>query len=232
MSARSPVYIETGAKRLFACSLEWPGLCRAAKTEEAALLALSGYTGRYAAVAARAGARFDPGPPAGWEVVERVPTRSGGADFGVPTTVLERDHRPVSGEEAARTSALLTAAWELFDEVVASAPESLRKGPRGGGRDRDAIVGHVAAAEQMFAQRVGFKLPAPGPGERAVIEANRAAILDWCRGGQALATARSGWPPRYAARRLLWHVLDHAWEIEDRSPEIEDGPPEIEDGRQ
>jgi hypothetical protein len=26
-----------------------------------------------------------------------------------------------------------------------------------------------------------------------------------------------GWPPRYAARRIAWHALDHAWEIEDRS---------------
>ena len=27
-----------------------------------------------------------------------------------------------------------------------------------------------------------------------------------------------GWPPRYAARRIAWHALDHAWEIEDRVP--------------
>jgi hypothetical protein len=26
-----------------------------------------------------------------------------------------------------------------------------------------------------------------------------------------------GWTPRYAARRIAWHVLDHAWEIEDKS---------------
>ncbi|MBV9355603.1 MAG: hypothetical protein JO023_08750, partial [Chloroflexi bacterium] len=26
-----------------------------------------------------------------------------------------------------------------------------------------------------------------------------------------------GWLPRYAARRIAWHVLDHAWEIQDRS---------------
>jgi hypothetical protein len=26
-----------------------------------------------------------------------------------------------------------------------------------------------------------------------------------------------GWTSRYAARRIAWHVLDHAWEIEDRS---------------
>ena len=25
------------------------------------------------------------------------------------------------------------------------------------------------------------------------------------------------WPPAYAARRIAWHVLDHAWEIQDRS---------------
>jgi hypothetical protein len=113
---------------------------------------------------------------------------------------------------------LLSAGWELFDQVVAGAPESLRKGPRGGGRDRDAIVDHVAAAEQTFAQKVGFKLPVPRPGDRLVIEANRAAILEWCRSGRPHPAARPGWPPRYASRRLLWHVLDHAWEIEDRRP--------------
>ena len=26
-----------------------------------------------------------------------------------------------------------------------------------------------------------------------------------------------GWPHRYAARRIAWHVLDHAWEMEDRA---------------
>ncbi len=25
------------------------------------------------------------------------------------------------------------------------------------------------------------------------------------------------WNRRYAARRVAWHVLDHAWEIEDRT---------------
>jgi hypothetical protein len=216
MSGGSPVYIENGAKRVFACSLEWPGLSRVAKTEEAALLALSAYTVRYAPVAARAGADFDSGPDRGWDVVGRVPTRSAGADFGVPTAVLEGDYRPVRSQEAARAAALLAAGWELFDEVVAAAPEVLRKGPRGGGRDRDAIVDHVAGAEQMFAGRVGFQLPVPGPGDRPVIEANRAAVLDWCRSGEPRPTAQPGWPPRYAVRRLLWHVLDHAWEIEDR----------------
>jgi hypothetical protein len=30
-------------------------------------------------------------------------------------------------------------------------------------------------------------------------------------------TPPNGWPPRYAARRFGWHVLDHLWEIEDKS---------------
>jgi hypothetical protein len=216
MVTTSPVYLEVGSKRTFACSLEWPGLARAAKTEEAALEALSSYVPRYARVAGGAGLRLDLGTEQPWEVVERVPTRSGGADFGVPTTVLGSDWDAVGTEEAGRTTALLGASWPLFDEALASAPGSLRKGPRGGGRDRDAIGAHVVAAEHMFAGKVGLKLPVPAPGDAAAISANREALMAWCRSGQALGTARAGWPPRYGARRLIWHVLDHLWEIEDR----------------
>jgi hypothetical protein len=130
---------------------------------------------------------------------------------------LDGDSAEVGPEEASRTAALLQASWQRLDEVVARSPESLRKGPRGGGRDRDAIVAHVVAGEQMFAGKVGVKLPVPKHGGVEVISANRAALLEWCRSGEARPTARAGWPPRYAARRLVWHVLDHAWEIEDRS---------------
>jgi hypothetical protein len=216
MSASSRAYIETGDKRAFACSLEWPGLSRSGKTEEAALAALGSYVQRYSPVAALAAIDFDLSEDEQWLVVERVPTRSGGADFGVPTTVLASDYGDLGPDEASRTAALLSASWEFLDAVAAQAPPELRKGPRGGGRDRDAIVSHVAAAEQMFARKVGFKLPVPAPGDRDVVAANRAAILEWCRSGKARPEASESWPPRYAARRLIWHVLDHAWEIEDR----------------
>ena len=212
----SPVYIELGVKRAFACSLAWPGLARVAKTEQDALATLSSYLPRYGAVAARAAVPCELDQR--WEVLERVPTRSGGADFGVPTTVLGSDSKPVGEAEAKRTAALLQASWESFDDVVARSAEALRKGPRGGGRDRDQIVGHVAGAEQMFAGRVGLKLPVPAPGNEAAVLSNREALLAWCSSGQALAGANPGWPPRYAARRLIWHVLDHMWEIEDRQP--------------
>ena len=216
MSPLSSVYIEIGNKRSFACSLEWPGLSRVGKTEDEALAALGSYVPRYSPVAARAGVNFDLSNGQQWLVVERVPTRSGGADFGVPTTVLASDSGDLGADEALRTAALLSASWEFLDAVAAEAPPELRKGPRGGGRDRDAVVGHVAAAEQMFGRKVGLMLPVPAPGDREVVVANRAAILEWCRSGKAHPAASEAWPPRYAARRLIWHVLDHAWEIEDR----------------
>jgi hypothetical protein len=216
MSPLSSVYIEIGNKRSFACSLEWPGLSRVGKTEDEALAALGSYVPRYSPVAARAGVNFDLSNGQQWLVVERVPTRSGGADFGVPTTVLASDSGDLGADEALRTAALLSASWAFLDAVAAEAPPELRKGPRGGGRDRDAVVGHVAAAEQMFGRKVGFRLPVPAPGDRKVVVANRVEILEWCRSGKARPEAREAWPPRYAARRLIWHVLDHAWEIEDR----------------
>ncbi|MEJ7747775.1 MAG: hypothetical protein WKF56_00610, partial [Candidatus Limnocylindrales bacterium] len=53
--------------------------------------------------------------------------------------------------------------------------------------------------------------------ERNAVAAERAAMLELLRrpsDGSPLA-GRS-LPLRYAARRIAWHVLDHAWEIEDR----------------
>jgi hypothetical protein len=210
------VYIESGSKRAFACSLEWPGLARSGKTEELALTALASYVPRYSRVATRAAVAFDLSDHQQWLVVERVPTRSGGADFGVPTTVLASDYGDLAAKEAFRTAALLSASWDFLDAVAAEAPPELRKGPRGGGRDRNAVVAHVAAAEQLFGRKVGLKLPVPAPGDRDVVVVNRGAVLEWCRSGRAYPDSREAWPPRYAARRLIWHVLDHAWEIEDR----------------
>lgn len=222
----SPVYIEEGARRCFACSLDWPGLSRSGKGEQDALDALERYVPRYAPVAERAGVPFPLWAPPGrgrapnwrWAVVMRVPTRSGGADFGAPTTVLDQDGEPASPQDLERGAALLSAAWAYFDDVVAGAPAQLRKGPRGGGRDRDAVAAHVAGAEELYARKVGLKPSAPSAG-RAGELANRAAILGWCRSGEA-PTGSAGlksWPARYALRRLTWHVLDHAWEIEDRA---------------
>jgi hypothetical protein len=208
------VYLEQGAKRVFACSLEWPGWCRSGRSVEAALEALTEYAGRYAAVAERAGLPFDPHDLA---VVETVPGSST-TDFGAPDAVPQADLRPVSGAVAARDTALVAASWAVLDEVAADAPAELRKGPRGGGRDRDKMLDHVLGAEAAYARKLGVRHRQPSLGDRAAIAALRAgitAVLTRPSDGHPLA--ERGWPPRYAARRIAWHVLDHAWEMTDRS---------------
>jgi hypothetical protein len=112
----------------------------------------------------------------------------------------------------------VAAAWATFDEVTAAAPEALRKGPRGGGRDRSKIVAHVVEADAAYAREIGIRLRPAVPRDDAGIAAMRAAMLDVLRApsdGSPLAGRH--WPQRYAARRIAWHALDHAWEIEDRS---------------
>jgi hypothetical protein len=65
------IYLETGAKKVFAVSLRWPGWARSGKNEEAAIEAFSEYAPRYAIVAEAAGQRF-PARVTPIEVVERV----------------------------------------------------------------------------------------------------------------------------------------------------------------
>ena len=214
-SRRIAVGLEMVDRRAFASALAWPGWCRAGRDEAAALAALRGARERFAAVASAADLAF---PAAGdLEVVERAPGTATTA-FGAPDVIFGLDRRPVDVAEAGRLAALVEATWRTLAAVVAAAPAELRKGPRGGGRDRDAVVGHVIAADHGYARQVGLRHPAPDPGDDAAVEALRAAMLDLLRSpsdGSPLAGRR--WPQRYAARRIAWHALDHAWEIEDRS---------------
>jgi len=107
-----------------------------------------------------------------------------------------------------------------FDRVVSRAPAALSKGPRGGGRDRDAMVEHVLGAEVAYARKIGIRQREPALADSAAISTLRSAILEGLRTARdGTPVVEKGWPVRYAARRIAWHVLDHAWEIEDRSPQ-------------
>jgi hypothetical protein len=213
----TPVYIESGRTRTFACAYDWPGWCRSAKGEEAALAALAAYALRYAPVAKRAKVPFDPRSMAAFRVLERIPG-SANTDFGVPHEIAKRDTAPLSAAEGKRLATLVSAAWATFDEVAASAPAQLRKGPRGGGRDRDKIVEHVLGADDIYARKLGLRLTPPRPGDRAAIRAFRAAVTKvLAKPSRGAPLVEKGWPQRYAARRIAWHALDHAWEIQDRS---------------
>ena len=143
------------------------------------------------------------------EVVERVKGNAT-TDFGAPGVPAKADSEPLRGKDLERQLALLGAAWDTLDKVVANAPAELRKGPRGGGRDRDKIVDHVLGAESAYASALGVKIRAPAA-EKAAVKEFREAIVAGLRAGGVK------WPSRYALRRIAWHALDHAWEIEDRS---------------
>ena len=197
-----PVYLEVGKKRVFAAAVDWPGWCRAGKDEAGALEALAAAAPRYAAVAKAAGLQLPAAPV--FEVVERL-QGDATTEFGAPGKVPALDRVKLPAREGERLAALVEAGWKVLERVIANAPAELRKGPRGGGRDRDKVVEHVVGAEESYARQIGVK-------ERDSA-ARRKAIL------VALREPAEGtkWPARYAARRIAWHVLDHAWEIEDRS---------------
>ena len=213
------VYVELGTKRTFVCAVDWPGWARSATrraamgdpdAEAAALEAFAGYLPRYAPVAAAAGATGTEALSANrLEVVERLPGDMT-TDFGAPSTIPSVDREPLQDGEAARLGRLLAACWSYLDGVAATAPAELRKGPRGGGRDRDAVVAHVVEAERSYLRKLGLSTG------KAVAPADwRAELLDGLSGHRPEPSG--SWPLRYLVRRTAWHVLDHAWEIEDRS---------------
>jgi hypothetical protein len=207
------VYLEVGKRRVFASAADWPGWTRSGKDEQSALAALVAASARYAVAAKAARITFAPGTK--FEVAERLPGDAT-TEFGAPGAIAKAESKRLTKKEAGRLSALVAATWTVLDRVVEKAPSSLRKGPRGGGRDRDAILEHVLGAEAAYARKLGLRLPQPDPGDAAAVREHRNAIVAALRAGTKGVTER-GWPARYAARRIAWHALDHAWEIEDRS---------------
>ncbi len=205
------VYLEVGGKRTFASAADWPGWCRSGKDEQAALAALAAYAPRYAPVAKLARAPF-PVAAAGFKVVERLQGNAT-TDFGAPGVAAKDESNPLTPKQAARMRDLLEACWTYLDNVIGKAPAALRKGPRGGGRDRDAMFDHVLGAEMEYAKRIGVRQKQPDGKDKTAVRAFRKAVLD----GFTNPNREEKWAVPYAARRTAWHALDHAWEIEDRS---------------
>ena len=223
------VYLEQGRTWTFACALDWPGWARRGRGDEAALEELASYAERYASVVAGVAPGVVPGVGAGvgpgvargvapgvapdfapgeLHVVGTL-RGTGTTDFGAPDARGPWDDEPQDERSRARLADLLVACWTAFDRVAAASPAELRKGPRGGGRDRDQIAAHVQEAERSYGRTLGARVPprTPWAEQRAAVET-------------AIRTGEPGgsWPLRYAVRRFAWHVLDHAWEIEDKRP--------------
>jgi hypothetical protein len=219
-----PVYLEIGAKRVFAGALEWPGWSRSGRDEDAALDTLLAYGPRYRK--AGGGAARDlvvPETRSGFDVRERL-VGNATTDFGAPGIPPAADARPLQAAELERQEALLQGSWRAFDRAVRAATgASLAKGPRGGGRALEAIVRHVVEAEAGYLRALGARYAGDdalrtsdaGPVRRAVLDALAAVP----RSGRPPQGPRGGkrWTVRFFIRRAMWHVLDHAWEIEDRA---------------
>ncbi len=196
------VYLEVGGKRAFASAAGWPGWCRSGKDEAAALANLAAYAPRYAPVAKLA--RVDlPGDATSFEVVERLKGNAT-TDFGAPGIPAREESKKMTPKEIERMVALMQACWQYLDTVRATSPQELRKGPRGGGRDRDKMYQHVLDAELEYGKAIGLRLKQP----------DRKALLESFRN----PNRSEKWPVAFAVRRTAWHALDHAWEMQDRLP--------------
>jgi len=217
------VALEIVRIRTFAVAVDWPGLTRGGRDEEAALEALLRATPRYAAALAAAGVPFV--PPAdreGLAVVDRLPGTST-TEFGAPGVPLPGDDTPLDEAGLARQAAILQATWAAFDAAAERhAGTALAKGPRGGGRDLAKIVAHVEEADRAYLVQLGARAPKTATRPAPIADLHAAALAALRARALGLPVTDPNrvtkpWPPGYYVRRAAWHWLDHAWEIEDRA---------------
>lgn len=213
------VTLELGpkGKRVAAVAPDWPGLERGAKSKEAALAALESYRLRYQEVAKRAG-REDEFATAGTIDLVESYTGPGSTDFwGISFGFSSIDLEPLSSAAIQRQLDLLAACWSFFDDVRHKVSAEMRKGPRGGGRDRDTIVRHVLASEQEWGKKLGLPrsvgaVVTDAEGLDDFRRSYREAVMSFHSEGHKART----WPLSYLIRHTAFHVMDHAWEMEDK----------------
>lgn len=221
MAHRLRVTLEIGpkGKKVAAVAPDWPGLERGAKTEEAATDKLQSYLPRYAPVAKLAGMEKEFAAITAVDIVEQYPG-TGSTDFwGISYAFSSIDRQDMSSGELERELTLMRACWAFFDDVRLRVSAEMRKGPRGGGRDRDHIVRHTFSAERDWAKGVGVLTPNDAmltdQGLKAHRDAYCHAIRDYHSQGK-WAGKVAKWPLRYLIRHTAYHTLDHAWEMEDK----------------
>ena len=219
MADKLRVILEIGKKerRIVAGAIDWPGLDRWGKTDEAAIEKLTSYLPRYAGVAELAGQAKKFAKHRDVEIVERV-TGSGSADYwGIAHVPSEIERDVLSKSELERRLALLQACWDYFDSTAENVSADLRRGPRGGGWTREEIIRHVHLNEpEQFTRKVEVRTLREtmlSPDGRAV---HREATLDAIRAYNTEGKAARTWPIQFLIRRIAHHAMDHAWEMEDR----------------
>jgi hypothetical protein len=213
--------IERGpkGKRAVAFSLDWLGWSRGAKTAELALETLESYRARYRPVAAIAhlSSEFDAAGPL--EIVEDK-VGPGSTDFwGISFSASSTEHGPLADAEFERAVTLLRACWTYFDGVAERVSPEMRKGPRGGGRDRDRIIRHTIRTEsEDFAKQVGLRIPEEAALTPEGLKKHRLEYVAAMRAYNAGDVPRRmrSWTLAFLIRHSAFHTLDHAWEMEDK----------------
>ena len=218
MATRAVIEVGPKAKKTAAFALDWPGWSRGASRPELSLDKLAAYRDRYRPIAVSAGLGDDFDAAGAFDVVERA-TGTGSTDFwGISFAPCSLETEPMDAEELERKIALLRACWKFFDDVAGRVSPEMRKGPRGGGRDRDRIIQHTMGWESTeLAGRVGLRIAEPGPTTPAELRTYRHKYVDAMRAYNAgeVARMRSGNLP-YLLRHTAFHVMDHAWEMQDK----------------
>lgn len=212
--------VERGPKgrKAVAFAVDWPGWSRGAKSADLALETLEAYRERYRPVTVAAGLadEFDAAGPL--EVVEdRVGT--GSTDFwGISFSPCDLEQEPMEAAELDRKIRLLQACWELFDGVAARVSDEMRKGPRGGGRDRRLIVRHTIRVEsEEFAKKLGIRISEEGALTPEGLRQHRETYLATMRAYNAGEGKRMrSWNLPFLIRHSGYHSMDHAWEMEDK----------------
>jgi hypothetical protein len=92
----------------------------------------------------------------------------------------------------------------------------MRKGPRGGGRDRGAIAGHVLRCEQDWARKVGVDPAGDVVVDPVALAGHRDAFLRALRTHHHAHQRARSWSLPFLIRHSAFHVLDHAWEMRDK----------------
>jgi hypothetical protein len=215
-------------KRAVAFALDWPGWSRGAKSPQLALEVLESYRERYRPIAELAGMIGEFDDSGGLAIVEeRVGT--GSTDFwGISFSPSAAEHGPMDDAALERAITLLQACWAFFDAVAARVSPEMRKGPRGGGRDRAKIIRHTIRTEsEDFAKQVGLRIPEEAAltpdGLRQHRESYVAAMRAY-NAGEVERPMRT-WTLPFLIRHSAFHTLDHAWEMEDKDLSAEVGRP-------
>jgi len=218
MAVRAVLERGPKGKKVVVFAVDWPGWSRGAKTPELAFGLLESYRDRYRPVAAAAGMGEEFDAAGAIELAEdRVGT--GSTDFwGISFSPSSLEQEPMDNGELERKISLMRACWAFFDEVAASVSEEMRKGPRGGGRDRDVIIRHTIRTEsEDFAKRLGLRIPERGALEPKALRDYREAYVATMRTYNAGEGKRMrSWNLPFLIRHTAFHTMDHAWEMQDK----------------